>query len=84
MCGKYLRVFGEYAECIKAFKENMANWGYLRYTKLSPNTRKVFKNIFGENVERIYSYMEKMKRDSWRILCNVQQMTFVVSFYDLF
>jgi hypothetical protein len=23
----------------------MANWGYLRYTKSSPNTRKVFKRI---------------------------------------
>ncbi len=25
--------------------ENMANWGYLRYRKSSPNTRKVFKRI---------------------------------------
>ncbi len=40
MHGKYLSVFGGYADM-----EKMANWGYLRYTKASPNTRKVFKRI---------------------------------------
>jgi hypothetical protein len=33
--------------------ENMANWGYLQYTKLSPNARKVFKHtqrIRGKNL----------------------------------
>jgi hypothetical protein len=52
ICGKYM--------------ENMANWGYLRYTKLSPNTLKVFKHIrrirgknqcvHGEDVKRLWAY----------------------------
>ena len=45
MRGKYRSVFGDYAESIYAYKKKMANWGYLRYTKSSPNTRKVFKRI---------------------------------------
>jgi hypothetical protein len=44
MRGKYLSVFGDYTESIYAYMEKMANWGYLRCTKSSPDTRKVFKN----------------------------------------
>jgi hypothetical protein len=62
MCGKYLRVFGEYAECIKAFKKNMANWGHLRYTKLSPNTRKVFKHIRRICRKNLFVHGEDEKR----------------------
>jgi hypothetical protein len=45
MCGKYLSVFGEYAERIYVYMENMAIWGYSRYTESSPNTPKEFKRI---------------------------------------
>ncbi len=45
MRGKYLSVFGKYAESIYAYMEKMAKWGYLRYTKSSLYTRKVFKRI---------------------------------------
>jgi hypothetical protein len=45
MRGKYLSVFGDYAESFYAYMEKMANWGYLRYTKSSPSTRKVSKRI---------------------------------------
>jgi hypothetical protein len=51
MHGKYLSVYGEYGECR----------GCLRYSKSSPNTRKVL-TVFGEFAERIYAYMENMQR----------------------
>ena len=64
--GKYLSVFGDYAESIYAYREKMANWGYLRYTKASPNMRKVFKRIrrirgknlclHGEDTKRLLTY----------------------------
>jgi hypothetical protein len=66
MRGKYLSVFGDYAESIYAYMEKMANWGYLRYTKSSPNMRKVFKRIqrirgknlcvHGEDAKRLLTY----------------------------
>ena len=31
-------------------------------------TRKLFKNIFGEKAKRIFAYIEKAQKDSWRIL----------------
>jgi hypothetical protein len=67
MRGKYLSVFGDYAESIYAYMEKMANRGYLQYTKSSPNTRKVFKRIRRIR-EKNHTYMEKTQRDSWRIL----------------
>ncbi len=70
---KYPNVFGEYAESIYAYMEKMGNWGYLRYTKSSPNTRKVL-NAFWEYAETIHAYMEKTQRDSWRIL-RIRQKT---------
>ncbi len=67
----------------KAFKKNKANWGYLRYTKLSPNTRKVFKHIrricgknlfvHGEDEKRLLAYSLQRATDD---IC--------ISFYDLF
>jgi hypothetical protein len=63
---KYLSAFGEYVDSIEAYMKNMANWGYLRYTKSSPNTRKVFKRIrrmrgknlcvHGEDAKRLLAY----------------------------
>jgi hypothetical protein len=53
--------------------ENMANWGYLRYTKSSPNMRKVFKRIrrirgknlcvLGEDAKRLLAYSPNTPRD---------------------
>ncbi len=53
--------------------ENMANYGYLRYTKSSPITRKVFKCIrrmrgknlcvHGEDAERILAYSPNTPKD---------------------
>ena len=73
MRGKYLSVFGDYAESIYAYMEKMANWGYLRLTKSSPNTRKVFKGIrrirgknlcgHGEDVKRLLVYSPNMPKD---------------------
>ncbi len=70
---KYLSVFGEYAESICAYMENMANWGYLRYTKSSPTTRKVFKHIRrmrgknlcvdGEDAKRLSAYSPNTPKD---------------------
>jgi hypothetical protein len=63
---KYLSVFGEYAASIYAYMEKMAIWGYLRYTKSSLNTQKVFKRIRrirgknlcvdGEDAKRVLTY----------------------------
>jgi hypothetical protein len=61
------------AESIKVYMEKMAIWGYLRYTKSSPNARKVFKRIRrirGKN----YAYMEKTQRNSWRLLLIRQEI----------
>ncbi len=73
MRGKYLSVIGDYAESIYAYMEKMANWGYLRYTKSSPNTRKVFKRIrrirgknlcvYGEDVKRLLTYSPNTPKD---------------------
>ncbi len=62
MPGKYLSIDGEYV-----------NQGYLRYTKLSLSARKVFKRI-RECAERIYAYMEKTQKGSWRILLIRQEI----------
>ncbi len=73
MRGKYLSAFGDYAESIYAYMENMAIWGYLRYTKSSPNARKVFKRIWrmrgknlcvhGEDAKRLLAYSPYTPRD---------------------
>jgi hypothetical protein len=73
MRGKYLSVFGDYAESIYAYMEKMANWGYLRHTKSSPNTRKVFKLIrrirgknlcvHGEDAKRLLTYSPNTSKD---------------------
>ncbi len=73
MRGKYLSVFGDYAESIYAYMEKMAYWGYLRYTKSSPNTRKVFKRIrrirgkylcvHGEDAKRLLTYSPNTPKD---------------------
>ncbi len=73
MRGKYLRVFREYAESIYAYMENMTNWSYLRYTKSSPNTWKVFKRIrrkrgrnlcvHGEDSKRLLAYSPNKPKD---------------------
>jgi hypothetical protein len=70
---KYLSVFGDYAESIYAYMEKMANWGYLRYTNSSPNTRKVFKRIrrirgknlcvHGEDAKRLLAYSPNTPKD---------------------
>jgi hypothetical protein len=70
MSGKYLSVFGEYAKRVYG---EMANWGYLRYTKSSPNTRKVFKRIrrirrknlciHGEDAKRLLTYSPNTPKD---------------------
>ena len=51
----------------------MSNHGYLRYTKLSPNARKVFKRIrrmhgknlcvHGEDAKRLLAYSHNTPRD---------------------
>ncbi len=66
MRGKYISAFGDYAEGIYVYRENMAIWGYLRYTKSSPNAWKVFKRIrrirrknlcvHGEDAKRLLAY----------------------------
>jgi hypothetical protein len=73
MRGKYLSVFGEYAESIYAYMEKMANSGYLRYTKSSPNARKVFKRIgrirgknlcvHGVDAKRLLTYSPNTPKD---------------------
>jgi hypothetical protein len=60
--GKYLSVYGD-----------MTIWGYLRYTKSSPNARKVFirirrmrgKNlgVHGEDAKRLLAYSPYTSRD---------------------
>ena len=70
MRGKYLSVFGDYAESIYEYMEKMTNWGYLRYTKSSPNTPKVFERIrrirgknHGEDTKRLLAYSPNTPRD---------------------
>ncbi len=73
MRGKYLSVFGEYAESIYAYMEKTPNLGYLRYTKSSPNTRKVFKRIWrirgknlcvhGLDAKRLLTYSPNTSKD---------------------
>jgi hypothetical protein len=66
MRGKYLSVFGDYAKIIYAYMEKMAIWGYLRYTKSSPNTGKVFKRIRrirGEDAKRLLTYSPNTPKD---------------------
>ncbi len=70
---RILRIRGKYLGV--QYMENIANCFFCG-TQNCLQIRGKYLNIFGEYVERIYSFMEKMKRDSWRILCNVQQMTF--------
>ena len=70
---KYLSVVGDYAESIKAYMENMANWGCLRYTKSSPNTRKEIKHIrrmreknlclHGEDTKILLAYSPNTPKD---------------------
>ncbi len=53
--------------------ENMADWGCLRYTKSSPNTRKVFKRIrrmlgknlcvHGEDAKILLAYSPNTPKD---------------------
>ena len=53
--------------------ENMKNWGYMRYTKSSPNMRKVFKRIrrvhgknlcvHGEDAKRLLAYSPNTPKD---------------------
>jgi hypothetical protein len=73
MRGKYLSVFGDYAESIYEYMEKMTNWGYLRYTKSSPNMRKVFEHIrrirgknlcvHGEDAKRLLTYFPNTPKD---------------------
>jgi hypothetical protein len=73
MRGKYLSVFGDYAESIYAYMETIANLGYLRYTKSSQNIRKVFKRIrrirgknlcvHGEDTKRLLAYSPNTPKD---------------------
>ncbi len=68
-----LGVHREYAQIILAYMENMANQGYLQYTKLSPHVRKVFKHIWkmrgkdlcvhGEDAKRLLVYSPNIPRD---------------------
>jgi hypothetical protein len=53
--GKYLSVYGEHGKL-----------GLFAVHKI--RIRGKYSNVFGEYVERIYAYMEKTQRDSWRIL----------------
>ncbi len=56
-----------------AYTENMANKGYLRYTKSSPYARKVFKPIrrirgkdlcvHGDDAKMLLAYSPNMPRD---------------------
>jgi hypothetical protein len=62
MRGEDPRVFGEYAESIYAYMEKLVNWGYLRYTKSSPNTRKVFKRIRHMRGKNLCVHEEDAKR----------------------
>jgi hypothetical protein len=93
MSGKYLSVLGEYAESIYAYMENMANWGYLRYTKSSPNTRKVFKRIriihgknlcvHGEDAYRLFAYSPYTPKDEvYVILFNDYSLRGPLSLYQ--
>ncbi len=52
------RILGKHLSVL--FMENIANWDV--------RIRGKYLNIFGEYAERIYAYMEKTQRDSWRIL----------------
>jgi hypothetical protein len=55
------------------YTENIANWGYLRCTKSSLNTRKVFKRIWrirrenlcvhGEDAKRLLAYSPNTPKD---------------------
>ncbi len=81
----------ENAESIYAYMEKMANWGYLRCTKSSPNTRKVFKRIRrirGKNLcvhgEDAKTYSPNTPKDikvclSWLIIIRI--LHFLDSFY---
>ncbi len=62
MHGKYLSVFGDFAESIYAYMEKLANRGNLRYTKSSPNTRKVFKRIGRIRGKNLCVHEEDAKR----------------------
>jgi hypothetical protein len=54
--------------------ENVANWGYLRYAKSSPNTRKVFKRfqrihgknlcVHGEDAKRLLACSPNTPKDT--------------------
>jgi hypothetical protein len=52
----YLSVHSECDECIYAYMENTANLGLFAVHR-----------IFSKYAERIYAYMDKTQRDSWRI-----------------
>jgi hypothetical protein len=67
--GKYLAIFGEYTENIQAYVKNT------RYTKLSPNTRKIFKLIQRIHRKYILAHMKKTTKESRRILL-IHQETF--------
>ncbi len=55
--GMYLSVYRECAESIQVYMEYTANVGLFAVHR-----------IFSKYAERIYAYMEKTQRDSWRIL----------------
>ncbi len=73
MRGKYLSTYGEFAESSSAYIEKMSNQGYLQYTKLSQNARKVFKRIrrmhgknlcvHGEDAKILLAYSHNTPRD---------------------
>ncbi len=66
----------------------MANWGYLRYTKSSSTTRKVFKRIrrmrgknlcvYGEDAKRLLAYSPNTPKDIkvciyWLIIIRIKK-----------
>jgi hypothetical protein len=74
MRGKYRGIFGDYAESIYAYLENMRKvfkriwrkWqiGVFCGTQNHLRIHGKYLNAFGEYAERIYAYMEKTQRDS--------------------
>jgi hypothetical protein len=58
MRGKYLRVFGEYAESISAYIWRKWKIGVICGTQNHLRIRGKYLNVFGEYAERIYANME--------------------------
>ncbi len=70
---KTLGVHREYAQIILAYMENMANQGYCGTQNRLRMCGK-YLNVFGECAEKIYAYMEKTQKGSWRILLIRQEI----------